>query len=147
MIYKVVSAANFVQTAVSLYERHYASLRGNTAENTTKPLSLSDSNAAGKECSNLIVLLSELYNFQVVSSILVYDIIRGLLAEDLTEHAVELLLKIVRSACSIFSSPVILNDCLNQDSGQQLRHDDPSALKDIIQIVQNKVAGKDELLR
>jgi nucleolar MIF4G domain-containing protein 1 len=30
------------------------------------------------------------------------------------------------------------------DSGQQLRHDDPSALKDIIDIVQKKVAGKDE---
>jgi hypothetical protein len=30
------------------------------------------------------------------------------------------------------------------DSGQQLRQDDPSALKDIIDIVQKKVTGKDE---
>lgn len=30
------------------------------------------------------------------------------------------------------------------DSGQQLRHDDPAALKDIIEIVQKKVAGKDD---
>jgi len=102
MIYNAVSAANFVQTAVSLYERYYASLQGNTVENATKPPAPSDSDAAGKECSNLIVLLSELYNLEVVSSILVYDIIRGLLAEDLTEHAVELLLKIVRSAFSFF---------------------------------------------
>lgn len=51
----------------------------------------------GKECSNLIVLISELYNFQVVSSILVFDVIRHLLSDDLTEFKVELLLKILRS--------------------------------------------------
>ena len=33
------------------------------------------------------------------------------------------------------------------DSGQQLRADDPSALKDIIQIVQGKVEGKGGNLR
>ena len=44
----------------------------------------------GKECSNLVVLLSELYNFQVVSCLLVYDIIRGLLDSELTEFKVEL---------------------------------------------------------
>jgi len=51
----------------------------------------------GKECSNLIVLISELYNFQVISSILVFDIIRVLLHEATAEFNVELLLKIVRS--------------------------------------------------
>ena len=54
----------------------------------------------GKECSNLVVLLSELYNFQVVSCLLVYDLIRGLLDSELTEFKVELLLKIVRSKYS-----------------------------------------------
>jgi nucleolar MIF4G domain-containing protein 1 len=33
------------------------------------------------------------------------------------------------------------------DSGQQLRQDDPSALKDIIGIVQSKLSGQDEKLR
>lgn len=33
------------------------------------------------------------------------------------------------------------------DSGQQLRQDDPSALKDIIGIVQTKLAGQDDGLR
>lgn len=33
------------------------------------------------------------------------------------------------------------------DSGQQLRQDDPSALKDIVQLVQNKVAEKQDGLR
>jgi nucleolar MIF4G domain-containing protein 1 len=51
----------------------------------------------GKECSNLVVLFSELYNFQVISCILVYDIIRGLLDGDLSEFKVELLLKLLRS--------------------------------------------------
>lgn len=56
-----------------------------------------ESEPKGKECSNLIVLLSELYNFQVISCALVYDIIRSLLDTTLTEIRVELLLKIVRS--------------------------------------------------
>ena len=33
------------------------------------------------------------------------------------------------------------------DSGHQLRQDDPSALKDIVQLVQNKFAGKQDGLR
>ena len=56
-----------------------------------------DDEAKGKECSNLIILLSELYNFQVISCVLVYDIIRSLLEGDLSETDVELLLKLLRS--------------------------------------------------
>lgn len=33
--------------------------------------------------------------------------------------------------------------CTTTDSGQQLKQDDPSALKDIIEIVQGKVSTKD----
>jgi nucleolar MIF4G domain-containing protein 1 len=52
----------------------------------------------GKECSNLIVLISELYNFQVISSALVFDIVRGLLEkQEMKEFNLELLLKITRS--------------------------------------------------
>ena len=53
--------------------------------------------AKGKECSNLIVLLSELYNFQVISCVLMYDIIRNFLNDELSEFNVELLLKLLRS--------------------------------------------------
>ncbi|KAG6856902.1 hypothetical protein H0H87_012483 [Tephrocybe sp. NHM501043] len=118
-LHKIVGiefAAYFVQNVVSSYERHFGALQ-------TAPMEEEDS---GKECSNLIVLLSELYNFQVISSVLVFDIIRGLLDAGLSEFGVELLLKIVRN------------------SGLQLRQDDPTALKDIIQIVQNKVLEKDD---
>ncbi|KAL1727850.1 hypothetical protein EV714DRAFT_253370 [Schizophyllum commune] len=153
-LHKIVGvefAAYFVQTLVAEYERHRAEAAGVSAQpsastdaatdashnidtnalSTNTDPSQQDSSTtditrdgAGKECSNLIVLISELYNFQVVSCVLVYDIVRSLLAGGMDELDVELLLKVVRN------------------SGQQLRADDPSALKDIIQIVQGKVEGK-----
>ncbi|ETW83202.1 hypothetical protein HETIRDRAFT_244965, partial [Heterobasidion irregulare TC 32-1] len=119
-LHKIVGvefAAYFVQHVVALYERHYDALRGAPAGPGD------ETETRGKECSNLIVLLSELYNFQVISCVLVYDVIRNLLDGALDEFRVELLLKLLRS------------------SGQQLRQDDPSALKDIIQIVQGKTSG------
>jgi nucleolar MIF4G domain-containing protein 1 len=86
-------AAHFVQTLVASYERHFASLQDTTISSTDYTATEQD----GKECSNLLVLISELYNFQVVSSILIFDVIRHLLSDDLTELKVELLLKILRS--------------------------------------------------
>ena len=57
---------------------------------------------AGKQPLNLLVLISELYNFQVISCRIVYDIVRGLIDAlamqgPAGEFAVEALLKIVRS--------------------------------------------------
>ncbi|KAF5382190.1 hypothetical protein D9615_004440 [Tricholomella constricta] len=129
-LHKIVGvefAATFVQNVVSSYERHFSTTQA-ASLGTERTLEDLDAAVGGKECSNLIVLLSELYNFQVISSPLVFDIIRGLLDTRLSEFCVELLLKIVRN------------------SGQQLRQDDPSALKDIIQIVQAKVSDKDDAL-
>jgi nucleolar MIF4G domain-containing protein 1 len=97
-MHDIHSAAYFVQNVVCSYEQHLASVEEKSANSTEVPEDL------GKECSNLIVLLSELYNFQVISCILVYDIIRGLLDRDLSEFRVELLLKLLRSKCdSIYS--------------------------------------------
>ncbi|KAH9903026.1 MIF4G-domain-containing protein [Cubamyces lactineus] len=110
-------AAFFVQHVVASYDTHFAALK-DTATSATAP---SDDEPIGKECSNLVVLLSELYNFQVIASILMYDVIRALLDGDLTEFKVELLLKVTRN------------------SGQQLRQDDPTALKSIVQIVHSKL--------
>lgn len=92
-------AAYFVQSAVSSYENHFTSLQSTkqTSEATSDQV---DEATKGKECSNLIVLVSELYNFQVISCILVYDLIKGLLDGELTEFKVELLLKITRSQSS-----------------------------------------------
>jgi nucleolar MIF4G domain-containing protein 1 len=53
----------------------------------------------GKEMINLISLLSQLYNFHVVGSTLVFDYIR-LFLQEINEESTELLLKIIRSTLS-----------------------------------------------
>ncbi|KAK7050892.1 suppressor of glycerol defect [Paramarasmius palmivorus] len=128
-LYKIIGiefAAYFVQNVVNSYEQHLANSHSvEAARPAAESPDVAQQEDNGKEASNLVVLLSELYNFQVISCVLIYDVIRGLLDGDIGELNVELLLKIVRN------------------SGQQLRQDDPSALKDIIQIIHDKV-GKNE---
>lgn len=50
----------------------------------------------GKEATNLVSLLSQLYNFHVIGSALVFDYVR-LYVKEITEANTELLLKIIRS--------------------------------------------------
>ncbi|KZT53500.1 ARM repeat-containing protein [Calocera cornea HHB12733] len=111
--------ASFVHDLVTSYKKHYSALP------TIVVAEGVEEEERGKECTNLIVLLSELYNFQVISSRLLYDVIRDLLDGDLAEFNVELLLKLLKN------------------SGAQLRHDDPKALDDIVQIVQQKTTMQD----
>ncbi|KAJ3993173.1 hypothetical protein F5050DRAFT_1810751 [Lentinula boryana] len=123
-LHKIVGvefAAYFLQHVVLIYEQHFTTVSSRQEAGE----SVEDQ---GKEASNLVVLLSELYNFQVISCVLIFDIIRLLLTHDIQEFQVELLLKIIRN------------------SGQQLRTDDPSALKDIIQVVQNKLDRQESSL-
>lgn len=83
---------------------------------------------AGKEVMNLVSLLSQLYNFHVIGSPLMFDYIR-LFLEEITEPNTELLLKVIRN------------------SGPQLRQDDPSSLKDIVLLIQPAISkiGEDKL--
>lgn len=118
-VYKIIGTdfgAQVIQRAVELFDDHYARAteagRSNVATATTD---------LSKETSNLIMLLSELYNFQVVASNLIFDYIRLFLG-NLSELNAELLLKIIRT------------------SGPQLRQDDPSALKDIVTMLGPAVA-------
>lgn len=99
------SAAHFVQTVVAKYERHFAAFLESSAGSANSG-SVDAEAPEGKETSNLIVLLSELYNFQVISCLLVYDVIRGLLEGDLIEFKVELLLKITRSTCPLSNNSI-----------------------------------------
>lgn len=82
----------------------------------------------GKELTNLISLLAQLYNFQVIGSNLIYDFVR-LFLDEFSETNTELLLRIIRN------------------SGPQLRQDDPSALKEIVLQLQAAVAdfGEEKL--
>lgn len=106
-LYRIIGidfAAHLVQTIIERFDQVYPE--------------------AGKDGINLIVFLSELYNFGVVGCGLIYDLIRMFL-EKLDDYDTELLLKLI------------------QNSGQQLRQDDPSALKDIVILMQSRVALKD----
>ncbi|KAK7745955.1 suppressor of glycerol defect [Cytospora paraplurivora] len=75
---------------------------------------------ATKHTSNIITFLAEVYNFQLIGCNLIFDYIRFLL-NDLSELNAELLLRIVRMA------------------GQNLRQDDPLALKDIVALIRPAV--------
>ncbi|GAA95517.1 uncharacterized protein L969DRAFT_45142 [Mixia osmundae IAM 14324] len=81
----------------------------------------SESDAAGKTRLNMATFVSHLYNFRVLACPLIYDLIRESIDSGLTEGDVEVLLRIIRV------------------SGQQLRTDDPTALKTIIQLVNDKL--------
>ena len=75
----------------------------------------------GKQSLNIIAFLCSLYTFQVVGSAIIFDYVR-LLLDGLSETNTELLLRVIRNC------------------GQSLRQDDPSALKDIILLLQRSVA-------
>lgn len=118
-LYRIIGiefVAHFVQELVEKYEVAYENARKRPEDDTM--------DAVSKEPLNLIVCLAELYNFGVISCVLVYDIIRQLFKETIGELEAELLLKILRL------------------SGQQLRQDDPLALKDIVQMVLDNVAHR-----
>jgi nucleolar MIF4G domain-containing protein 1 len=107
-IYKVIGpdfGAQIVERIVSEFDLHYQGNKEGT----------------GKQTTNLMSLVSELYTFQVIGSNLVFDYVRFFL-DELSDINTELLLRIVRTA------------------GPQLRQDDPTALKDIVMLLQKSVA-------
>ena len=107
-IYKVIGpdfGAQMVERVVSEIDKFYQK----------------NKEGAGKQTTNLISVIAELYTFQVIGSNIVFDYIRFFL-DELTEINTELLLRIVRAA------------------GSQLRQDDPTALKDIVALLQKSVA-------
>ncbi|GAX24362.1 hypothetical protein FisN_4Lh486 [Fistulifera solaris] len=78
-----------------------------------------DSDLLAKQGSNMTIFLCYMYNFGIIHCSLVYDIIRDFL-ESFKEIDIELLLLVLRH------------------SGRALRSDDPSALKDIVLLVQKR---------
>lgn len=114
-VYKVIGqdfGAQIVERIVSEFDQHYQSNKSGT----------------GKQTTNLMSLVAELYTFQVIGSNLVFDYVRFFL-DELSDINTELLLRIVRAA------------------GPQLRQDDPMAMKDIVVLLQKaaKKAGQDNL--
>lgn len=122
-IYKVIGTdfgAQVIQRIVDLFDEHYSRAAAACQDGPAAPTSDSS-----KETSNLIMLLSEMYNFQVIGSNLIFDYIKLFLGK-LSELNAELLLKIIRT------------------SGPQLRSDDPSSLKDIVSTLRPVVAAVGE---
>ncbi|KAL7270561.1 suppressor of glycerol defect [Rhizina undulata] len=112
-VYKLTGidfGAHIVQRIVEDFDINYKKNNG-----------IEDPATAGKECTNLMSFMSELYNFQVMGCVLMFDFVRMFLSE-ITELNTELLLKIARN------------------SGHQLRQDDPAALKDLIVMMQPAIA-------
>lgn len=123
-LYRLVGiefAAHFIQTLVEQFDGHHA------LASSTKSTEMTDETLnAVKQCTNLIVLVSELYNMHVIACVLVYELIRWFMTE-LSELNVELVVKIVKT------------------SGYQLRQDDPTTLKTIIQeftVLANNASAK-----
>ncbi|WEJ96857.1 suppressor of glycerol defect [Yamadazyma tenuis] len=93
--------AHFIQTLIERFDKNY------------------QNSSMTKEVSNIISLLSSVYSFQLVSSKLIYDIIKVLINE-FNESNAEILLRLIRNC------------------GNNIRTDDPTALKEIV-ILTNKV--------
>ncbi|KAM8882645.1 nucleolar MIF4G domain-containing protein 1 isoform 2-T2 [Synchiropus picturatus] len=74
-----------------------------------------------KECNNLVAIIAHLYNFHVVHSLLIFDILKRLLAT-FTEKDIELVLFVLRNV------------------GFALRKDDALALKELISDAQRKAS-------
>ncbi|KAK6363046.1 suppressor of glycerol defect [Orbilia blumenaviensis] len=115
--------AHFVQNLVEDFDKSY----GEAVKLGDDP-AVASTNSSKKQVNDLVSLLAELYNFGVIGSSLIFDLIRICVSE-VAELNAELLLRIVKS------------------SGPQLRQDDPSALKDIVSMLNASVAkvGTDKL--
>ncbi|XP_058516634.1 nucleolar MIF4G domain-containing protein 1 [Ochotona princeps] len=76
----------------------------------------------GKECDNLFTIIAHLYNFHVVQSLLVFDILKKLIGT-FTEKDIELILLMLKNV------------------GFSLRKDDALSLKELITEAQTKASG------
>ncbi|KAJ1935843.1 suppressor of glycerol defect, partial [Kickxella alabastrina] len=115
--------AHMVQKLMEEFEKYFSQGQADFIASKEKETSGEDEGgefSTGKECQNLSVFIAELYNFQVISCQLVYDVIRMCIT-DINEFTAELLLKVIRI------------------SGVQLRRDDPLALKEIVHQVTDTV--------
>ncbi|XP_074841168.1 nucleolar MIF4G domain-containing protein 1 [Carettochelys insculpta] len=86
------------------------------------------SDAEGKECDNLFALIGHLYNFHVVHSLLIFDILK-MLVSTFTEKDIELILLLLKNV------------------GFSLRKDDALALKNLISEAQNKANNMEKKIQ
>ena len=78
-----------------------------------------DDYGEGKECDNMLIMFAALYQFKIVDSMLIYDLIKRL-AVNFREHDVEMILSLLK-VC-----------------GPDIRKDDPGTLKEVMLEIQAK---------
>lgn len=105
----------------ALYKCYGIDFAASFVQRTVESILAMTDTTKDRKAINLMTLVTELYNYGVIASTLLYDFIRSLLS-DLTEVNVEILLVIVRS------------------SGSQMRSDDPTSLKEILILLQSEMA-------
>ena len=105
--------AHFLQTVIDKFFEFY--------NKSQEGLEESEEAVVGKQCSNLVIILSHLYNFQVISSKIIQDLLKIFL-KNFSELDVELTL-------------LALKYC-----GFQMRGEDPATVKEIILEVQTQAA-------
>lgn len=88
-----ITAAHFVQTLIEMFEKEHKKCK----ESIKRGDDNGDEGPEGsRESRNLLTLILELYNFQVLSCVIIYDLVRELISQ-LDENNVELLLRVIRS--------------------------------------------------
>ncbi|KAF2426236.1 glycerol defect protein 1 suppressor [Tothia fuscella] len=126
----IILHAGFIAAVYKVIGTHFGAqlLERLVSEFDTQYEAEKSSSVGRKEASNITALLAEMYTFQVIGSTIIFDYIRLFLTE-LSDLNTELLLKIIKNC------------------GPQLRHDDPSSLKDIVIMLQKAVSvvGEDSL--
>ena len=105
-------------------ESFYGNFSGLYVEQEAKLVDKTESTE--KRLLNLVHTFAELYNFHIIASNLIFDLIR-LFLKTSSELNTELLLKLLRNC------------------GQQLRQDDPTSLKSISVLLQERTASAEEL--
>lgn len=100
--------AHFLETVVRQFDKTYNQL-----------------DATDKECDNLVSIIAHLYNFHVVHALLLFDILKKLVAR-FSAKDVELVLLVLKNV------------------GFALRKDDPLALKELISEAQRKANAEGE---
>lgn len=130
-LYRVVGlefAAGFVQEVADDILKHHATLRSKaTADMAAVEGEGDEGEGTGKELSNLMSLAAHLYNLQVIACPLIYDFIRLLLGNEQTSSPV--------SEADVDTLLRVIKTC-----GQQLRHDDPSSLRQIASLAKERTS-------
>ncbi|KAI3659299.1 hypothetical protein MP638_003515 [Amoeboaphelidium occidentale] len=114
--------AQFVQELVCRIEEVHMELCASAATTNDQEVA---NEVMSKKCLNLVCLISYLFMFNVVSSVLVFDLL-NLFTKDLSETGVELVLKIIKIC------------------GKKLRASDTDALKEFITVLFANAKGRAE---